>query len=70
MVNPAKLNEKIQIRNINKTKIIFRTGDLVINTKMTMKQLKQIIIINVLKLKAHLYLIIMTMLLLLMGRQE
>ena len=33
MVNPAKLNEKVQIRNINKTKIIFRTGDLVINTK-------------------------------------
>lgn len=33
MVNPAKPNEKVQIRNINKTKIIFRTGDLVINTK-------------------------------------
>lgn len=33
MVNPAKPNEKVQIRNISKTKIVFRTGDLVINTK-------------------------------------
>lgn len=33
MVNPAKPNEKVQTRNVNKTKIIFRTGDLVINTK-------------------------------------
>lgn len=33
MVNPAKPNEKVQTRNMNKTKIIFRTGDLVINTK-------------------------------------
>lgn len=33
MVNPAKPNEKVQTRNIGKTKIVFRTGDLVINTK-------------------------------------
>lgn len=33
MVNPAKPNEKVQIRNISKTKIVFRTDDLVINTK-------------------------------------
>lgn len=33
MVNPAKPNEKVQTRNISKTKIVFRTGDLVINTK-------------------------------------
>lgn len=33
LVNPAKPNEKVQTRNVNKTKIIFRTGDLVINTK-------------------------------------
>lgn len=33
MVNPAKPNEKVQTRNINKIKIVFRTGDLVINTK-------------------------------------
>lgn len=33
MVNPAKPNEKVQIRNISKTKIVFRTGDLVVNTK-------------------------------------
>ena len=33
MANPAKPNEKVQIRNISKTKIVFRTGDLVINTK-------------------------------------
>lgn len=33
VVNPAKPNEKVQIRNISKTKIVFRTGDLVINTK-------------------------------------
>ena len=33
MVNPAKPTEKVQTRNISKTKIVFRTGDLVINTK-------------------------------------
>lgn len=33
IVNPAKPNEKVQTRNIGKTKIVFRAGDLVINTK-------------------------------------
>ena len=33
MINPILPNDKIQSRTVNKTKIVFKEGDLVINTK-------------------------------------
>lgn len=40
MINPILPNDKIQSRTVNKTKIVFKEGDLVINTKNDYKAVK------------------------------